>query len=314
MSNLTIFCDQINMVVFHNPCQDGLGSAWIVYHYYKSYCFDKPMPKFVGASYGNQIKYDDPNNQIILFVDFCPSDEDIKTLQLAENKLIILDHHKTAQSRLKNCSFAIFDMSKSGVGLTWDYFFPDQTLPKHLANIEDRDLWKFKINQTKEFTAGLSCLTEAVDSLDEQFAILDKFILQTANSIHTEYENVVNLGKALNDSKLAKVRRIAKNIGSKPFLFEGRTFCVYNCNYELASDLGNELSQSYCDFAVLWTYDFITDRYSYSLRSTNKVDVAEMCLRLFGGGGHTNAAGGISPNNPEAVFGKILYINDSTTI
>lgn len=304
MSNLTIFRDIINIVVFHNPCQDGLGSAWIVQHYYN--ISNKPMPKFIGASYGNQIKYDNPNNMVILFVDFCPSNDDIKSLLLAQNKLLILDHHVTSQDRLKDCTFAIFDMTKSGVGLTWDYFFPDKTLPIHLANIEDRDLWKFKFNQTKEFTAGLSCLTETVNTLDEQFAILDTIIHN-----HTEYEKITNLGKALNDSKLAKVKRIAKDIGLKPFVFENHTFCVYNCNYEIASDLGNELSQSYCDFAVLWTYDFISAKYSYSLRSTNKVDVAEMCLRLLNGGGHKNAAGGSSFNHPEVVFGKIPYVEST---
>ena len=70
-------------------------------------------------------------------------------------KIVILDHHITAQEALKDVPYAIFDMNQSGVGLTWSYFFPEEQLPHFLAMIQDRDLWRWQLQGSKEFRPRL---------------------------------------------------------------------------------------------------------------------------------------------------------------
>ena len=63
-----------------------------------------------------------------------------------------------------------------------------------------------------------------------------------------------------------------------------------------------------CDFAILWRYDHIYEKYNLSMRSNNKVDVSEICKK-FGGGGHKNAAGCSITKHPIKVFSNNEEIN-----
>jgi len=46
-------------------------------------------------------------------------------------------------------------MSRSGCVLTWQHFFHDLKPPKILLHIEDRDIWRFKLDDTREITTAL---------------------------------------------------------------------------------------------------------------------------------------------------------------
>src|SRR3546814_14723859 len=48
----------------------------------------------------------------------------------------------------------IFDMDRSGAGLTWD-FFHDAARPPLIDHVEDRDLWRFSLDDTREIMAAV---------------------------------------------------------------------------------------------------------------------------------------------------------------
>ena len=46
-------------------------------------------------------------------------------------------------------------MNRSGDHMPWDYFHPAEPLPDLIAYIEDKDLWRFRLEPSKGFTAAL---------------------------------------------------------------------------------------------------------------------------------------------------------------
>jgi oligoribonuclease NrnB/cAMP/cGMP phosphodiesterase (DHH superfamily) len=100
----------------------------------------------------------------------------IKILLEQNCKIQILDHHITAKERMENLSFAIFDMNKSGTGLTWEYFYPHTPIPYFLAMLQDQDLWKFELPHTKEFTNGFIFKCQSEENLEDRFKLMDELI------------------------------------------------------------------------------------------------------------------------------------------
>ena len=75
--------------------------------------------------------------------------------------ITIIDHHISAEedlSALLNSGKinGIFDMNQSGAMLAWQWFNPEQSVPQLIAHIQDRDLWLFNIDGTREITTALS--------------------------------------------------------------------------------------------------------------------------------------------------------------
>ena len=102
--------------------------------------------------------------------------------------------------------------------------------------------------------------------------------------------------------KEIKVANLTKKLINKIYKYKGHNVVMANVEYDIVSDLGNALSsRPECDFAILWRYDHVYEKYNISMRSTNKVDVSEIC-KLFGGGGHKNAAGCATQKHPLIVF------------
>ena len=153
------------LCIYHANCADGFGAAWV---------FRKAFPEaeFHPGRYGESIP--DVAGRIVVLVDFSYSREDLLQMSEIAKGVLIIDHHKTASEALAgfpqvaNCRawthsakfgsrtvFTCFDMERSGAGLTWDFFFPNQPRPALINHIEDRDLWRFHLEGTREVQANL---------------------------------------------------------------------------------------------------------------------------------------------------------------
>jgi oligoribonuclease NrnB/cAMP/cGMP phosphodiesterase (DHH superfamily) len=301
----TDFKNNIDTIVFHFPCQDGLSSAWVAYYYYKTNFPTKDLRLFP-AQHGKELNYD-MVDQNVLFMDFCPSKQVISLLESNNNKIFILDHHITAKDDLTDCPFANFNMDKSGVGLTWEYFFPDEPIPLFLAMIQERDLWKFRIDKTQEFSNGLFFETDCLETFEQKFGLFDELYTNPS-----KLEETINLGTILNAHKQMKIKYIVAKVKDNKYIIKNKSgddvsIICYNCSADLSSDLGNALSSVHCDMAILWTYDHLAEEYHFSLRSTNKVDCARLAKEYLSGGGHPNAAGGKHKSHPTELVSNILF-------
>lgn len=281
--------NEIDIVLYHGHCSDGFGCAFIVWNYYReNFSLEKANAiKYIPCYHScNDTQFDKIVEKIttknVLMCDFSYKFSQLQILLSKAKSFLILDHHKTAKENLAKISnsYKIFDMEKAGVGLTWEYFYPETSLPIFLDYIQDRDLWTYEIPHTLEFVTYFF-------ELDQKFEVWLPYldITNVRNAITKgkewlEYQNIV-LGKI--------IKRTSWIIQE----YNNQYIIVLYCNSIYSkSDIGHGMLQKYTfgDFACIWDYDLHNNKTSHSLRSTNdKIDVSQIA-KMYGGGGHRNAA------------------------
>lgn len=293
-----------DVCLYHFPCDDGFASAWIAHKCY-------PDLVMAPTNYGLPFPDVDFRGKNVLIADFSYKPDAISELMesYGVRSIVILDHHKTAQVDLKDFTVEIcgnakfvagdmegmfrdfaelerpavaarFDMERSGAALTWEFCFPGERMPLLIRHIEDRDLWRFALKDTRKISLLLR-------SYPYDLAVWSSLIeVNDAYSIANLYADATGIERFY-DQKLAEMVPTAtlKTIGK----WSGVP--VAHAPYAFASDLAHELLKKYPDapFAAV-----VVDAYggrTYSLRSEDgRQDVSEVA-KTFGGGGHRNAAG-----------------------
>ncbi|AGF84884.1 DHH family phosphohydrolase-like protein [Moumouvirus goulette] len=283
--------DKIDVVFYHGYCSDGFGSAFVIWYYYKmnygqtaadniTYipCYHQKDLQTFSPDFLQKI-----NNKNVIMCDFSYKYNQLLDIITLSKSFMILDHHKTAQAELINIPehLKVFDMSRSGAGITWDFFFPDKPIPKFLAHIQDRDIWTFKLPKTNEFIAFFY-------EQDFNFTLWEKYLLEenVTEAIITG-EKWLEYQKITINKIIKRTSYIIQNINNQ------YTIVLYANSPEFKSDIGNKLFYFYPfgDFSCVWDYSLYKDETYYSLRSTNdRYDVSTIA-KVFGGGGHRNASG-----------------------
>lgn len=303
MEKLRTIRDIIDVVIYHYPCMDGFASAYVVNRYYKDMNITRNIYYLSKKIDGLPIDENIYIGKNVLMVDIVTSD--YKTIKEKANSLVILDHHKTSRDNLTGLDYAYFNMSKSGVGLAWEYFYENQQMPYFLQTIQDRDLWTFKLDKSREFNEGLYNALFLEDTYDKKNNLFDNLYLEHLRDDKTLFNKYYDMGVELNRIKQEKIKEIASSTEIHNVVIDNKDYraAISNCSHDIASDLGNYLvSNTDCDFAILWRYDTDAAMYYYSLRSTDKkTDVSAIC-KFFGGGGHRNAAGCESKEHPTIFF------------
>lgn len=314
--------NDIDIVIYHYPCMDGFSAWWIAQHYYK--IINKPIvgiPKSYDSKFLDENIYLDKN---ILMVDILTKDYEL--IKSKSKNLIILDHHKTSQELLNNISYAYFDMNKSGAGLIWEYFF-DQKPPMFIQLIQDRDLYTFKLERSKDFNEGLFNWLFAFAGNDIEEKIMkfnELYDDEVPKYVSDDYrytrislnKQIADMGQVMNLVKDNKIESIAKNTQVyhiETYIDDGKMIknahykvAITECSHDLVSDLGHYLVENKeCDFAMLWRYDHFSEQYWYSLRSDDAhADVSAVC-KFYKGGGHRNASGFSSSLHPKDLFSYV---------
>lgn len=257
---------EIDLVIYHAGCSDGFGAAWAAHKVLGG------RAEYYAASYGEPPP--DVTGKRVAIVDFSYSRSVTESMiELAES-LIILDHHKTAAENLRDLPELVFDNSHSGAILSWNYFHPGKEAPRFLKYIEDRDLWKWEMPYSKEFSA-------AFDMVPWEFEEFEKF------EDDSVVDDAINRGKYI----LAYSKTVIKKVCEKaqPRRWRGKSVMVVNSSH-WQSEIGNKLAQD-CDFAIIWYYSHEDRKTRVSCRAFHEeIDVTEVA-RSYGGGGHKKAAG-----------------------
>jgi len=107
------------------------------------------------------------------------------------NNLLVIDHHKTAMKELEGLDYVVFDLDSSGVTLTWQVFNPGVNIPSILLYIEDRDLWKWELPDSKEISEGLRYVNDQESLLNLKISNEDE-VLEKAKLIGNVLVNVTN--------------------------------------------------------------------------------------------------------------------------
>ncbi|NUQ57289.1 MAG: DHH family phosphoesterase [Candidatus Paceibacter sp.] len=257
------------IVVLHHNDEDGFGAAYAAWRKFG----DKA--EYIPVSY--EMKPAELSGKEIYMLDFCyDKKSDLQRLIKNNKKVVIIDHHKSKKDDIKIASEYVYDIDHSGAVLAWQYFHPGNKVPVLLFYIEDYDLWKFKIPNTKEIMA-------LVEMTEFDFDKWDK--------LATELEDEEKLKKNIEEGSAALRYKeyLVKEISgdAEKAEFEGYQAMVVNSTV-LKSEIGNFLVKSGAEVGIIWSER--KGEKAVSLRSGSKVDVAKLAEK-YGGGGHKSAAG-----------------------
>ncbi|MGZ5620521.1 MAG: DHHA1 domain-containing protein [Methylobacter sp.] len=269
------------LVIYHADCLDGLGAAW------SAFCKLGTQARYIPARYGDYLPDFEPG-AILYILDFSYSPQLLVNAAATASQIILIDHHMTAMEQCEaffksrplpeNLSIN-FDMSRSGCVLAWQHFFHDLKLPKILLHIEDRDLWHFKLDGTREITT----------------ALYERMPINFTEIGTLDLAELVAVGRIQVEQFAGMVKRLAKSAHSVSVA--GRSGLAVNAPSFFSSDLGHVLAEKSGTFGMIYQYDGRKQKWNFSLRSIGDYDVGHLAQN-FGGGGHRNAAGFALDNNP----------------
>lgn len=289
--------DEIDYVIYHYPCSDGMASAYAAWRYHQLTNPEKEI-KYLGAHIGAEPP-NDIDGKNLLICDYSYKKDALLRVINRCNKTLIIDHHKTAQENLKDIDdkYKIFDMEHSGCVLTWMYFFPNIEPPLFLRYVEDTDIWKKTMPKTQEFSAWFHNLPFNFEMYDK--CRDEKYVM----------EKIDNIGKTiLETNEKYVIQSIDKGV-VKFVRIKGKYYQMVSVNSPLlVSDIGNKLCEKfpYADFAAVYYINDYQDATKFSLRSTNtQCDVSEIA-DSFGGGGHRNASGCEIPFITNTLEGNVI--------
>lgn len=250
-----------------------MAAAWVVQKHFG------PDTVFHPAQYGEEPPRTLNPLDVAVIVDFSYPRDVMKKMDKDGIKLVVLDHHKTAQANCEGLPFCKFDMNESGASLAWKHFFPIKQMPRLVLYIKDRDLWKFEMPHSSEINAW-------IQSFPMDFATYS-YLYETLEYTHG-VENARNAGEAIERYKRQLVQQICKSAIVESVA--GYEVPVVNTNV-LMSEVGHELCKQYpkSKFGAYW-FKRADGVIQYGARSIGEFDVSEIAKK-FGGGGHKNAAG-----------------------
>lgn len=272
------------IIYYHDNCLDGIVAAWAAS---KKYGFTGNQ--YIGCVHAKLEDIDinklqaEVSGRNVVFVDFSYPKDVMQGIANCAKSLLVLDHHKTAKADLDGLSgeavTIVFDLERSGAGITWDALIGVKR-PLIVDHVEDRDLWRFNLPNTKAVCAylynkliigglGLDGIEECVQAVATGTAV-------------KEGESMLKLESEL-------VERLVRDNCYETEIAGGTV--VTACNSPLfMSEIGNKICAGTNKIALVFYVK--GDESHCSLRSDKELgpDVS-VIAKHYGGGGHRNAAG-----------------------
>lgn len=303
-------------IYYHADCLDGFGAAYAAWRVFGDAALYRPV------HHGEAWQPEDVAGRNVHILDFAFAPEDLRAMAALANSVTVLDHHVTARQPWQASLLGApdgserhseghlhlhFDMQRSGARLAWENFHPEQPLPLALAHVEDIDLWRFAVPETRAFCRALRMLPW-------DFAAWDAVVRDAGTALDGPYQRLLGEGRAIEKFFDLEVQRLADSRLLTAITLKGEpldalqatrhglptvsdgTACwravsgvAINANGLFASELGNLLAERHGGFALIWELTG-AGLVKASLRACGAVNVAQVAEN-YGGGGHANAAG-----------------------
>jgi hypothetical protein len=264
---------------FHAGCPDGFGAVWSAWRAWGD------EARYIARGHGDELRTSLCEDALVAFVDIAPPSEAIPALAEVADRIVVLDHHVSAQSRFESDPAVAraladgdhtihFDLDHSGAMLAWQYFHPGEPPPAILRYVEDQDLWNWKLPRTEEVNAALGSYTRDFETWTQ---LAERPI-----------EELADEGVSIVRSQLREVERALAD--AHPIAVGTDRIEAINASYQRAP-IGHELAKR-ATYGKSWgmVYRIRGDRIDATLYSIGDLDVASIAER-YDGGGHRNAAG-----------------------
>ena len=220
----------------------------------------------------------------LYFIDFCYPQAIMDQLEKTARSVAVLDHHDGARE-IATKFLGVFDTNHSGATIAWSYFHPNTPVPTLLKYVEDGDLYRFNLPNSREVLAYVYTLTDS-------FASFDIKNVEKWNTFITELEDHAELKRVIETGKLFSQHHehvVLHGIHHAEIVnFEGYECYLTGASGEFTSDTGNRLARLKPPIAIIVSAD--AEGLRVSLRSDGSINVASIAQK-YGGNGHPAAAG-----------------------
>lgn len=283
------------LCIYHANCADGFTAAWVV----RQALGD--AVEFHPGKYGETPP--DVNGRDVILVDFSYKRAVLEDMAQSAHSVLILDHHKSARDDLEGLEpapehwlawyaaldafprphiAALFDMERSGAGIAWDFFSRNYPRAPLVDYVEDRDLWRFAMPDSRAIATWIF-------SHEYDFTTWDRIadrLREDGSRTRAALSGYALIQKHDKDvaELIAETRRTMK-IG-------GHIVSVANLPYTMSSDAGHIMAQG--DVFAACYMDTPRGRV-FSLRSSDDGLDVSVIAAAYGGGGHARAAGFTAP-------------------
>lgn len=277
------------LVIYHGNCPDGFTAAWIAARHIG------PSVELFKAMYGEDPPIEKARGRNVFVLDFSYPREQLlelwRSTQEHNGSLLVLDHHKTAETELEGLDFCEFDMERSGAGMTWDYFHPGEPRPWIVDYVEDRDLWRFRLPDSHALAIFVQSSVYSLEAWDAMEAMEPEEAAKSAYGCMRYLDHYCQ--KALEQSYPMRVHyetAPSETAGPPPDGLQYEDATCVNAQYLGISELLNAaLEREGPRLALGWFLDGKDGQMVVSLRSRKDCDCSQIA-RHYGGGGHAQAS------------------------
>ncbi|MBI2278537.1 MAG: hypothetical protein HYU81_00500 [Candidatus Brennerbacteria bacterium] len=269
-----------SVILYHANCPDGFGAAWAAWKKFGGRAEYIPIP---ATQDGRQLNGVATKDREVYLLDVCVPLSDLLKLRMKSRKVIVIDHHATSASIATHATEHLFDVKHSGAVLAWQYFNPQKKLPALLKYIEDGDLWRWKLPQSKIFLSYV---------YSRPFDFKEYEVLARGAESVRERKRYLLLGKALADYNGTLVREAVAKAELVQF-GKYKILAVNSTSKRSHSEVGHALCEKRPPLGIVWRIE--RGMIEVSLRGDGSVDVSKLAKQFSGGGGHPNAAGFSAP-------------------
>jgi uncharacterized protein len=267
------------LVLYHRDCPDGVAAVWV----YRHLMWHKQGMEFRAADYNDKFDAEDYRDRYVVMLDFSMKQTELIAILEVASSLLVIDHHASSLPELQEAMLLTrfkrkFDFrhntEKCGTTLVWHEFADPCVLqPWWLAYIEDRDLWKWRLPDSREVSLAVQARGLSFTTFDILNAMTNRHQLATEGSYIMKFQ-----------------QKLVDEICERAFdieLFGFLVPAVINFAESLRSDIGNRLCKGRAFAGIFWQEK---GKWRLSLRSDeNGENVAKLAERV-GGGGHPHAA------------------------
>lgn len=266
------------IIFYHGDgCPDGFGGAYAAWKKFGDTADYHPLSR------SEEPPYELAQDTTVYFVDFSYPQEIMEKFLKTAKKLTVLDHHLGIRDVVEGMPAHVFDADRSGAGIAWDYFHEGAPRPALIDHVEDDDLYRFKLADTRAVITYLEVQPFDFAEWDRIVSALEdptarEAMLVTARTYRAYFETLADI--SVDHAKLVA--------------FEGLEILFANCHplKSMKSYVGNLLVKKQGPCALVVSAH--PNGYGVSIRGDGTVDVAAIA-RKFGGNGHPSSSGFLIP-------------------
>ncbi len=270
------FSESNVVVLYHAACTDGFVAAWLLHRTY-------PLALFHPVQYGDLLpQYLPLDGAEVWILDFCFPLDVMREIGDRAYRVFLIDHHVSQTETVRQIEeeklvTVWFTPEQSGAKLTWVAlksmgFFKEQEAPALVEYVEDRDLWKWELKDSREISAALN-------SYPFDFPVWDGLYLRPISSLVDEGRAILRYQNQYIDKLVSFARSV---------VIAGHEVPCLNTTI-LRSQVGERLCQGK-PFSATY-FDRHDGQRVWSFRSSKEGLDVSLIAKKFAGGGHKHAAG-----------------------